>query len=335
MHYYSCEEKPFSLEGVFREGDVLTRMPAKVSERISPDVFELHADAAGGRVRFRTDSRTISVHAVFSRIAVFNHFPLSGTAGLDLYAEAPDAPDHYIGTFLPPVDIAESLEFEASLPTDGVLREYTVNLPLYSCLRSLEIGLDAGAELSAPEERNGTPVVYYGSSITQGGCASHPGSAYEAVIFQKNHRNYLNLGFSGSARGETEMAEYIAALPMCLFVMDYDHNAPTPEHLEATHERFFRILRKKQPCLPVLFVTRPKPYPDAEDQRRREIIRKTYQSARDAGDENVFFLDGGSFFEGALKEHWSVDNKHPSDAGFLRMGEVIGERIESILRPVD
>jgi hypothetical protein len=140
--------------------------------------------------------------------------------------------------------------------------------------------------------------------------------------------NYVNLGFSGNGKGEPAMAEHIASLDMSVFVMDYDHNAPTPEHLQATHEPFYRIIREKHPTLPILMVTRPKLHLNADDRRRWEIIHNTYETAVKAGDKNVYFVDGSAFFREFAGEGATVDNCHPNDLGFWAMARYM----EPILR---
>lgn len=101
------------------------------------------------------------------------------------------------------------------------------------------------------------PIVFYGSSITQGGCASRPGNSYTHIICRWLDANMVNLGFSGNAKGEPEMAELISQIDMGALVMDYDHNAPDAEYLLNTHENFFKIIRSNHPYLPVIFVSKP------------------------------------------------------------------------------
>ena len=173
--------------------------------------------------------------------------------------------------------------------------------------------------------------MFYGSSITQGGCASKAGSAYTTILCRRLDAAQINLGFSGNARGEERMARHIASLPMRLFVMDYDHNAPTPEHLEKTHESFFRIIREAQPDLPVMIISRPSFDVNPEENAvRRDVIRKTCEHALAAGDRHVAFVDGETLYGQADRDLCAVDGTHPNDLGFWRMAEAL----EPILRPL-
>ena len=140
--------------------------------------------------------------------------------------------------------------------------------------------------------------------------------------------DYYNFGFSGSAKGELAMADYINTLDICALVYDYDHNAPSAEHLEATHEAFFKRIREKHPTLPVLMMTKPDFDYDPDADRRRTVIRRTYENALASGDENVYFLDGELFFGETERELCSVDRCHPNDLGFYRMAAVV----EPVLR---
>ena len=128
------------------------------------------------------------------------------------------------------------------------------------------------------------------------------------------------------------MYDYIASLSMSAFVYDYDYNAPSTEHLEKTHERGFLKIREKQPELPVIFVTAPND--DMKNTRRRNnraVIMKTYLNAVERGDENVYFVDGASIFDGENSNSCTVDGCHPTDLGFLRMARGIGRVVAYVL----
>ena len=139
------------------------------------------------------------------------------------------------------------IDLTREIVADGKEHTFTINFPLYQGVNSLYIGLKEGSVIKeAPEYETTAPFVYYGSSITQGGCASRPGSAYQNILSRHLQWDHINLGFSGSCKGEDEMAYYIASLDMSVFVYDYDHNAPTVEHLKNTHEIFFKKIKIKQ-----------------------------------------------------------------------------------------
>ena len=188
---------------------------------------------------------------------------------------------------------------------------------------------DKNSEILPPEPyATEFPVVYYGSSITQGASASKPSGAYQNLLSLFLNIDHINLGFSGNAKGEQSMADYIASLKMSAFVMDYDYNAPTPEHLKETHEPFFKTIREAHPNLPILILSRPKYYPNDEELLRRDIVRQTYENALSNGDKNVYFIEGNTLMSDEIKDLGTVDGTHPTDLGFFSMAK----RIEPMLK---
>ena len=141
------------------------------------------------------------------------------------------------------------------------------------------------------------------------------------------------MGFSGNGKGEPIMAEYIASLEMSAFVLDYDYNAPTVEHLAATHRPFYETVRKAQPELPIVLVSRPPRGNFAQEQheQRREVIRETWRAAVENGDKKVWFVDGQTLFGDADIYDCTMDGVHPNDLGFFSMASAVGKCLEKIL----
>ena len=321
--WMDAEEQPFRIYGVFREGDYLRRMPGAVADRANEGVVYMHTNTAGGRVRFSTESPYIAIHAEMDCLGKMPYFNFTGSIGFDLMAGT-----RYLGTYCPPVDAEYGFESVVDVESDGV-QTYTIHFPLYSNVKKLYIGLRGDCTLQvAPDYVVEKPVVYYGSSITQGGCASRPGNAYENLLSSRLDCNHINLGFSGSARGEDAMAEYIAGLEMSAFIYDYDHNAPTCDHLRQTHKAMFQRIRNAQPDLPVLMLTRPKFHINQDEIERLNIVRATYEEAVAQGDQNVYFIPGPELLIPMARDTGLVDNSHPNDMGFVSMAQVI----EPVLR---
>jgi lysophospholipase L1-like esterase len=144
----------------------------------------------------------------------------------------------------------------------------------------------------------------------------------------------INMGFSGSARGEDAIAAYVRDLSMSLFVYDYDYNAPTVEHLANTHERMFRTIREAQPELPVIMMSRAHHILSETDALRRTVVETTYKNALAAGDKNVYFLDGAAL-TALCKNEGTVDGVHPTDFGFVSMASALEKLIrENRIIPV-
>ena len=142
--------------------------------------------------------------------------------------------------------------------------------------------------------------------------------------------DYINLGFWGNAMGEEEMARYIASLNMSAFVYDYDYNSPSVEHLQATHEKMFQIIRKANPTLPIIILSAPKYYLTTTDEQRVAVIEKTYKNALANGDKFVKFIPGKMMLE-SIKDTALADNIHPGDSGFINMASFVGNALKEFL----
>lgn len=327
--WFDVEEKPFQIYGLLREDGMYVRMPLAVAKEVNDGVDYLNHHTAGGRVRFATDSDEIFIKADMHYIDKMPHFPLTGSGGFDLFKTV-NGKECYVNTFVPPFDYTDGYESSHGTGVKEVT-DFTVNFPLYAGVKKLQIGIKSGSVLmTATSYRNEKPIVYYGSSITQGGCASRPGNSYQCMVSRNLNVDFVNLGFSGSARAEETVAEYIANLPMSVFVYDYDHNAPTAEYLEETHGRMFRTVRAKNPDLPILFMTRPQPSPNEDDIKRREIIRATFEGAKKDGDKNVYFIDGGEITREFCGDAATVDGTHPNDLGFMAMANAVTKILKEI-----
>lgn len=324
IKFYNADEEPFKVHGVFRENGKYRRMPESVAQKVSEGVYFLHSNTAGGRVRFTTDSSYVAIQVRMDGLGKMPHFAFTGSIGFDLYVC-----DKYVKTFVPSCDIKDGYESVIELGTNEI-REITINFPLYSNVQNLYIGIQENSVLEeAAPYKNTKPLVYYGSSITQGGCASRPGMSYQSIISRRFNYDFINLGFSGSAKAEDEMIEYIKKLDMSLFVYDYDHNAPTVEHLAETHEKMFKAIRKANPQLPVIMMSRPKFNLTNEEEQRLHIIEATYNNAISAGDKNVYLINGKMLTELCGNEG-TVDDCHPTDFGFASMAKALENVIENI-----
>jgi len=313
--FYSVREKPFEINGVFYADGKYRRLPEKVAQSVSEGVHALHAHTSGGRVRFRTNSSYILLSVKMPVIGRMPHFTLCGSSAFDMY----DGKE-YLYTFVPPYAMEEGYECLAELHEEK-WRDITINFPLYSEVSELYIGVQGKAQILPPKPyKNSLPIVYYGSSITQGGCASRPGTCYQHILSRELDVGFINLGFSGNAKAEDEIAEYIKRLPMSAFIYDYDHNAPTVEHLRKTHEKMFKAVREANPTLPIVMMTRPQYVRGEEEMERLAIVKATYDNAVKNGDKNVYFIDGKELMKEA-KNEGTVDGIHPTDVGFFSMAK--------------
>ena len=250
IKFYDAKEAPICLFGIWHDGEVYRRVPKDVAENTSQGLVSLATATAGGRIRFVTDSPYVILKAQYPSLGYMPHMPRSGSAGFDMYVNK-DGEECYVKSFIPP----NANEFDGVIDfSEQKERLVTINFPLYNGVKELYIGIHGDYSIKpAPDYSVKLPMVSYGSSITQGGCASRPGTAYQAIISRRYDADFINLGFSGSAKGEDAMREYIATLPMSCFLFDYDFNALSADHLRETHKPIYEAVRAKNPDIPIIY----------------------------------------------------------------------------------
>ncbi len=329
VKFYNALSDPFKIHGLIMENGKFRRMPEEIAKSVSEGVYGLHANTAGGRVRFITNSPYVAIHAKMSGVLKMPGFALSGSIGFDMYVKE-NGVDVYHGTFMPPFDVSDGYESFLWLPTPAP-REVTINFPTYSNVCELYIGLREDAYVKEPKPHAiSKPVVYYGSSVTQGGACSRPGNAYTSIVARRFDFDYINLGFSGSAKGEVQMAEYIKNLDMSMFIYDYDYNASNAEQLQKTHEPMFKKIREAHPNIPIIMMSKPNYRLSDADKERLEIIRTTYNNAINSGDKNVYLITGPELMEMAGCDG-TVEMVHPNDVGFASMARAVCKVVQQII----
>ena len=337
MKVYDVNEAPFRLYGLCRqEGEKdYKRLPVDFAKNLgNPSVAVMYNRTTGIRVRFKTDSNRIILKCVQKEQVNIPHIAVTCSSCFDLYADG-----RYCNVFRPGIDTDGKNSDDKSM--DGgyqsgyvfkgerKMRELLIHFPLYNSVEQVYIALEEDAQVLPAEEYPHTaPVVFYGSSITQGACASHPGNCYVNILSRRLGFDFVNLGFSGGCFGEIEFAQYIPGLNPSVLVMDYDHNSPLAQ-LEERHEAFFLEFRKHCPHTPVVFIT-------AADralgtQTRRNVIFRTYENAVAAGDKNVYFIDGSEIYREPGVDACTADNAHPNDLGFWFMANRIEKTLAQIL----
>ena len=336
--YYDCTSDLFEINGLYKpyESEKFMRLPEYFSKEadVNDGVRLLMYHTAGGRVRFVTDSPYIAIFADVECTYFSSQTSRCYHYGFDMYvAEGENRTrSTYKKTFVAPPDLDEGnskysgfYDFE-----NNEMKEITINFPGYSPVRKLLIGLKSGAKTEKPHQYTvNKPIVFYGSSITQGGCASRPGEVYTALLSNWLDADYINLGFSGSDRGEKDLAEYIKTIDMSAFVYAYGYNSPSHEHFEETHYPFYKIVREAQPDLPIVmmslcvhsYIKAPSLYD--YHVKRRMIAMKSYLKACEEGEKNIYFVDGFSILGNADSEECTVDGNHPNDYGFHNMASAL------------
>ena len=330
MKTYTIYDKPLKVYGLpfFYETGRLARIPDELIKKI-PNLWHLGLRCVGARVAFKTDSPTFTVKVSLKTLSVDIGMAIFAAQSAQVMVGERENARH-LGVVNPPD--YDTKVFEKTFNKSSELEQVTVYFPRNEQIEMIEISIEDGTVITEPTPyKYEKPIVFYGSSITEGGCACNSTNAYSAILSRWFDFDFYNLGFSGNARGEIEMADYINTLDMSAFVFDYDHNAPTVEHLMKTHKPFFDRIREVHPDIPILMMTRPAQVYTEDFKARRQVVKATYEAALAAGDKNVYFIDGETFFGETDRNLCAVDNTHPNDLGFFRMATTIRPILKQML----
>ncbi len=308
------------------------RLPARSKDAFPKEVWGLALDPTGGRIRFRTESSTVALRLEWPHPPGMRNMHFFGQSGVDLYVE-----NTYWGTAVPDKDAAPGKRYEHIYfrGQQRVMRDITIYLALYSPVKVLEIGLDKDAAIeSAKPFAVASPVVFYGTSITQGGCASRPGMSYQAILGRRLNLNHVNLGFSGNGRGEAVVGRAVAEIDAAVFVLDFAQNNSDVDSLAQVYDPFIGILRERHPDTPILAITPIYSTSETTGSQRNEqmrtLIRNVVSRRIAAGDTHLQLVEGTDLL-GRSRVDGLVDGTHPNDLGFTWMADGLTERLRKIL----
>ncbi len=332
MQWIDFPDERFAVNGLpwWKEtSPKLIRLPERYEERVRPPVWGLAQSPSGGRIRFATDSTELGIRAHFPRLSHMNNMPRTGQLGIDVWVDG--------GYWRPVIPAGDDPDMEVTVFAEkpAQRREICLYLGLYGPVEVQAIGLSDGASVEPPAAfAVEGPVAYYGSSITQGGCASRAGNSYQAIVSRALNLDFVNLGFSGNGRGEPELAEAMAEIDACCYVIDFCQNCPTLEELEERYAPFLAIIRESRPetpiiCITAIFSTNEVLSADARQPGMREIIRAAVAERQGMGDANVYLVEGYDLL-GPGDRDGLVDQSHPNDMGFTGMAG----GLEPVLREV-
>ncbi len=297
------------------------RLPAKAKGVVRPDVWWLSKDSAGLCVRFQTTADTVHVKWEVTGGLAMPHMPATGVSGVDLYAKT-DGGWRFVGSGRPEAQANEAIFYPGKAP------ELCLYLPLYNATKSVQIGVAEGQTVTAAPVR-GRPVVFYGTSITQGGCASRPGTAATSIVGRTLGVPIINLGFSGNGLSEPELADLLAELDASAYVLDALWNM-SPEMVRDRIAPFVHKLRAAHPATPILLVEDSTIYGNVPTAKGK-VLREVYAKLQAEGVGNLHFLSA----EGMLgpDDEGTVDGCHPTDLGFMYQAKAFAAALAPILKP--
>ena len=316
------EAADLTMEGIGFEDPATTysRLPARAQKDVTPSVWNLGRNTAGICVRFVTDATTLS--ALWDGGLGMRHMAATGSNGLDLYRRKGDK-WVYCGTGRP-----------ADGPSSGTLvsgaepkpTEYLLYLPLYGATSQVKLGIAEGSRIAPAAPRlKSHPIVFYGTSITQGGCASRAGMSHPAIIGRWLDRETINLGFSGSGKMEMPMVNYLAEIDASIYVLECLPNM-TIEMMNERLQPFVKALREKRPGVPILLVENVN---TPHSSKQNQVLWKAYQSLQKDGVKRLHYLRSEPQVDG--EENGTVDGVHPTDLGFFRMAKAYTPVLKGML----
>ena len=308
------------------------RLPAEAEGVVRGPVWNLSRHGAGITIRFKTDSPSVSVRwRLRSGDLAMPHMPATGVSGVDLYGRTDDG-WRWAGCGRPEA-IENTVTLVQDLPVAS--RDWMLYLPLYNGVDSVEIGVDSGSELEALPDR-GKPIVFYGTSITHGACASRPGMTHVAILGRRLDHPVVNLGFSGNGRLEPEVGRFLVEIDASVFVLDCLPNLNGAATAARTVP-MVRQIRSAHPEVPIVLVE-DRTYADAffspkrakRNRENRDAFRKAYESLLADGVENLLYVSGDTLLGDDGEA--TVDGSHPTDLGFMRQADALEPALRSALQ---
>lgn len=299
-----------------------SRLPARAEALVRKPVWDLSTDSAGIVVRFVSDADRIDVRWTLRRERLaMGHMPSRGVSGVDLYVEHEGAL-RWLACGEPG---GRSSERTLVKDLPRAARSYALYLPLYNGCESLEIGVPDGCSLEPAAPRTAGPIVFYGTSITHGACASRPGTCHVARLGRRLDREVVNLGFSGNGRLEMPLCELIAELDAAVYVLDCLPNLDGAQVRERLVPFVLR-LRELRPDVPIV-LAEDRNYADAflvagrrlRNDDNQRAFRDGVAALRERGVDGLFVVPATAQL-GADGDD-TADGSHPTDLGFLRMAD--------------
>tara|TARA_B100000768_G_C11278931_1_gene377434 strand:- start:431 stop:1570 length:1140 start_codon:yes stop_codon:yes gene_type:complete len=317
------------------------RLPISYKEKVREPVWELSKASAGITVRFHSNSTSINLKWTVLNDLDMPHMASTGIKGIDLYTKYNNK-WRYVTTAGALVGLktyqnksipADSInEYELIKNMSPDFREYKLFLPLYDGVTKLEVGIDSTASIEKASPSAVKPIVFYGTSITQGGCASRPGMAHTNIISRKLDMDCINYGFSGNGRMETPIVELISEIDARFYVIECLQNMDSEQVSERVRP-LVDIIRTNHPHTSIVLVENMM-YTTAFLNQTEETIliqenaalKNEYDKIIKSGTPNIFYIKDNKDF--LLDNEGTVDGVHLTDLGFLRYADYLMENFK-------
>ncbi len=335
VRWYDIRQLGVEGQGWMEVASPYDRLPEKASGVVRDAVWNLSRDSAGMAVRFVTEATAIHARWTLTKPRLeMPHMPATGVSGLDLYAKDGQGTWRWVANGRPAGQTTTAVLADGLRPGR---REYMLYLPLYNGVTSVEVGVPAPNTVeNAPEYPAGRarPIVFYGTSITHGACASRPGMVHTAILGRWYHRPVVNLGFSGNGRMEPEVTALLAELDAAVYVIDCCPNLIGGQTAERTRP-LVEQLRAARPDVPIVLVE-DRRYTDAwirpakaeRNDGNHAALKAAYDELIAAGVQHLYYIPGNLLL--GDDNDGTVDSSHPNDLGFYRQAV----EFDRVLRPL-
>lgn len=343
IYYNPKEDNNFKVLGLafFEKEHKYFRLPTKCKDKVSEAVYWLASQPSGGQIRFKTNAKKIVVKMKNKGDYTMCHMAKTGQQGVDLYYRLKGQKGYTFYTCskfnVPDIEF-ESTIFESD---DEEIKDIIINLPLYEGIEYILIGINKNAIIYPNKYKDKGRVVVYGTSITQGGCASRPGMSYTNILSRKLKYEFINLGFSGSGLGENEMAKIINTISnVKMLILDYDANGGATGDMYNNLEPFIDTFKSKHKKTPIIVISKT---PFSVDELNNEATAKRYKLFRFQRDvvrerrmvrkdKYIYFIDGNTLLGNKDIYECSVDGIHLTDLGFYRMANNLYKELKEIFK---
>lgn len=307
------------------------RFPARAKGVVPDGPWGLSKHSAGLAVRFVSDASWIACRwKLISSNLAMNHMPGTGVSGVDLYMRMPEGQQKPPGQLWHWIGIGRPAGQETECRVAGGIpqgeHEFMLYLPLYNGVTSVEVGVPAQAQI-APAPDRGKPIVFWGTSILQGGCASRPGMAYPSILGRWLDVPTINLGFSGNGKMDPPITELICEIDAAAYVIDCCPNM-SGELVEERTEPLVHRLREARPDVPIVLVENIEyqasaalPGPKASYTSKNIKLKEAYERLIAAGVKGLTYVEGEQLLGDDGEA--TVDGTHATDLGFLRMAQAM------------
>ena len=299
-----------------------TRIPEALRDSVRPGLWDRGLCSSGYAFRFATNSKRIGIEYNLLWNAHLPHMAYTGIKGTDLYILRPDGVWEFVNCNRPTRDSIQTKTFVENL--DGQMHEYMLYLPLYDGINWMRVGIDSTAVITAPTVNSPAlrkKIVFYGTSVLQGGCATRPGMVGTSIIQRDLNVECVNLGFSGEGKMDFCMARAMATIPdVVAYVLDPIPNCTEMMCDTLTYD-FVKILRTLRPDVPIFMVEGMKYSYEKYDSffrnylpRKNAAFFRNYERLKKENPRNLFYID--RYNQWGPDNEGTVDGIHLTDIGF-------------------